>query len=122
MVDHVEREDGNGAWVHELPPAIDAALVAASFKASVGLLKLSTVRHRLAVLSKAHQLKGGDNPVRAAPVGELMRRVRKLYASRGLTATSQPALTRPPLEAMLATCTDGLIGLRDRALLLEIRR
>jgi integrase len=28
------------------------------------------------------------------------------------------ALTKAPLEAMLATCTDGLIGLRDRALLL----
>ncbi|GFE83412.1 integrase [Steroidobacter agaridevorans] len=118
VVDHVEREDANGAFVHELSPAIDAALVAAGFKASLGLLKLSTVRHRLAVLSKAHQLKALDNPVRAAPVVELVRRVRKLYASRGRTATSQPALTRPPLEAMLATCTDGLIGLRDRALLL----
>lgn len=29
-----------------------------------------------------------------------------------------PALTRDPLEALLATCTDGLIGIRDRALLL----
>lgn len=118
VIDHVEREDAKGALVHELPPAIDAALVAAGFKASAGLLKLSTVRHRLAVLSKAHQLRGGDNPVRAAPVGELMRRVSKLYASRGLATKSQPALTRPPLEAMLATCTDGLIGVRDRAVLL----
>lgn len=118
VVDHVEREDQNGALVHELPPAIDAALVAAGFKAAVGLLKLSTVRHRLAVLSKAHQLHGGDNPARAPQVTDLMRRVRKLYASRGLSSTSQPALTRPPLEAMLATCTDGLLGLRDRAILL----
>lgn len=118
LVDHVEREDANGTLVHDLPPAIDAALVAAGFKATLGLLKLSTVRHRLAVLSKAHQLHGGDNPVRGGPVTELLRRVRKLYASRGLTATAQPALTRPPLEAMLATCTDGLLGLRDRALLL----
>lgn len=29
LVDHVEREDANDALVHELPPAIDAALVAA---------------------------------------------------------------------------------------------
>jgi hypothetical protein len=27
----------------------------------------------------------------------------------------KPALTKAPLEALLATCTDGLIGLRDRA-------
>ena len=46
-----------------------------------------------------------------------MRRIRRAYAARGVRPASKTALTKDPLEAMLATCTDGLIGLRDRALL-----
>jgi integrase len=36
----------------------------------------------------------------------------------GVRPTRKTALTKDPLAAMLATCTDGLIGVRDRALLL----
>jgi integrase len=43
---------------------------------------------------------------------------RRAYAARGALPARKPALTKAPLEALLATCTDGLIGLRDRALLL----
>jgi hypothetical protein len=51
-------------------------------------------------------------------VGELVRRIRRAYVARGVRpAAKAAALTRDPLEAMLATCTDGLTGLRDRALL-----
>ena len=35
-----------------------------------------------------------------------------------LPGAAKAALTRDPLEVMLANCTDGLIGVRDRALLL----
>lgn len=118
VIDHVQRVGGEGALLHDLPPAIDAALVEAGFKAKLGAPKLSTVEHRLAVLSKAHQLKELANPLRATEVQELLRRVRRAYATRGARATPKPALTRSPLEAMLATGADGLIGVRDRALLL----
>lgn len=70
------------------------------------------------MLSKAHQLKEFANPVRATDVQELLRRVRRAYASRGVRATPKPALVHAPLDALLATCTDGLLGVRDRALLL----
>src|SRR4051794_15761049 len=43
--------------------------------------------------------------------------VRRAYAARGERPASKTALTKDPLEGMLATCTDGLIGIRDRALL-----
>ncbi len=117
LVDHVERVD-DGRRLHDLPPAIDAALVAAGFKAQLGAPKLATVTHRLAVLSKAHTLKSHANPVRAPEVQELLRRVRRAQAQRGELPKAKRALTRDPLEAMLATCTDGLTGVRDRALLL----
>jgi len=118
IVDHVARLNGEGALRYDLPPAIDAGLVEAGFKGKLGAPKLKTVEHRLAVLSKAHQLKDLANPLRAMEVQELLRRVRRAYATRGAHATPKPALTRSPLEALLATCSDGLIGVRDRALLL----
>ena len=117
VVDHVERVEG-GVRAHDLPPAIDAALVTAGFKDHPGPPKLSTVTHRLSVLSKAHMLKSQPNPVRAPEVQELIRRVRRAHAQRGDLPRPKQALTKDPLEAMLATCTDGLLGLRDRALLL----
>jgi site-specific recombinase XerC len=78
---------------------------------------LNTVLHRLSVLSKAHQMRDVGNPTKNPAVQELVRRIRRAYAQRGVTATSKTALTRTPLESMFATCTDGLIGIRDRALL-----
>lgn len=46
---------------------------------------------------------------------ELLRRIRRGYVARGVPPAPETALTREPL---LAPCTDGLTGLRDRALLL----
>jgi integrase len=118
IVDHVERVLDSGARAHDLPPAIDDALVRAGFKGSAGVPKLATVMHRLSVLSKAHTLREQPNPVRDIQVQELVRRVRRAHAQRGELSTPRQALTKDPLEAMLATCSDGLIGIRDRALLL----
>ncbi len=117
VVDHVERVEGS-ARAHDLPPAIDAALVSAGFKDRIGPPKLATVILRLSVLSKAHTLQSQPNPVRAPEVQELIRRVRRAHAKRGELPKPKQALTKDPLEAMLATCNDGLIGARDRALLL----
>jgi len=117
IVDHVARATPTGL-IHELPPAIDAALVEAGFKGKLGAPALNTVRHRLAVLSKAHTLRGVADPCRAAAVRELLTGTRKAYAQRGALPQPKAALTRDPLEALLATCDDSLRGLRDRALLL----
>lgn len=118
LVDHVQRTAEDGSLAHDLPPAIDQALVAGGFKGSLGAPALNTVLHRLSVLSKAHQMRDVVNPTRDPTVQELMRRVRRAYAARGERPDRKTALTRDPLEAMLATCTDGLVGIRDRALLL----
>lgn len=118
LVDHVERSTDEGALVHDLPAAIDEALVTGGFKGAVGAPALNTVMHRLSVLSKAHQLREVPNPTRDPAVQELVKRIRRAYAGRGVRPARKTALTKTPLEALLATCTDDLVGIRDRALLL----
>ncbi len=117
IVDHAQRPTAEGLS-GELPAVLDQALVHAGLKARPGPLALATLEHRLSVLSKVHRLQGPSNPCQAAEVRELMSRVRRVYAQRGERSQPKPALTREPLEALLATCDHSLIGVRDRALLL----
>jgi len=117
IADHVEHMEGQ-ALMHDLPAEIDAALVAAKVKRRTGPFKLATVRHRLAVLSEAHETRSLPNPCRSRAVQTVLERTRSAYAKRGVRAGRKDALTREPLEQLLATCDDSLAGLRDRALLL----
>ncbi len=125
IVDHAARkadaEGGEGSatgLVTELPPEIDQALVANGYKARLGVPALNTLVHRVAVLSKAHQLARESNPCGDALVRELLGRTRRAYAQRGARPHKQRALTKDPLQAVLATCDETLRGKRDRALLL----
>jgi hypothetical protein len=71
IADHVEHATPDGL-THDLPPEVDAALVTARVKARPGPLSLATVRHRLAVLSEAHETKGLANPCRSRAVQTLL--------------------------------------------------
>lgn len=117
IADHVEHVTNQGL-AHDLPANVDAALVAAKVKRKSGPFKLATVRHRLAVLSEAHETQDLPNPCRSRAVQMLLERVRSAYAKRGDRPARKDALTKEPLEQLLSTCDDSLIGLRDRALLL----
>jgi integrase len=127
IVDHAERladnDDGPAATgrpahlVHDLPEQIDRLLVATRFKGKLGALALSTLVHRVSVLSTAHQLRELDNPCAYPAVRELIRMVRTSYARRQVRPRQQIALTRDPLEAILRTCDESPRGVRDRALL-----
>jgi integrase len=117
IIDHVERSAEDGL-VYELPEAIDALLVSQGFKGRLGPLALNTVGHRLAVLSKLHALHAQPNPCRIETVRDLLAKTRRAYAKRGAFAQRKTALTREPLDALLATCEPSLRGIRDRALLL----
>ena len=124
VVDHLERAAERSAHstrptelVHDLPPAIDAALIAGGYKHKAGPLSLATVLHRLSVLSKAHAMKKAKNPLEDPGVREFLRRVRRGYALRQVPQRRMTALTRSPLERLLATCKADLRGVRDRALL-----
>ncbi len=117
IVDHAERSTASGLK-HELPDDIDKALVDARYKGKLGPMALNTLVHRLAVLSKVHQVQQAKNPCAEPKVRELLARTRKAYAKRGVRPQKKDALTKDPLQAVLATCDDSLRGVRDRALLL----
>ncbi|MDN4592175.1 integrase [Xenophilus aerolatus] len=117
--------------VTELPADVDEALVRNGYKAKLGPPALNTLVHRVAVLSKAHQMarsgaaggtvsRDGDvaNPCADELVRELLARTRRAYAQRGARPKRQRALTKDPLQLLLATCDESLKGKRDRALLL----
>ena len=117
VVDHLARRGKTGlAW--ELPPALDAQLIAAGLKQKPGAFKLSTVVHRVAVLSAAHQAHKAANPCEAPAVRQLLKRGRRASVKRGERPHKKTAITRAELEALLATCDDSLEGRRDAALLL----
>ena len=117
MLDHLGRTH-RGKVICELPGTLDEVLVSTGLKGKPGPLALNTVEHRLAVLSKIHQLKRLLNPCDDPAVKQLLKRARRAHAKRGALPHSKMAATKEPLEAMLATCGDDLVGIRDRALLL----
>lgn len=118
VLDHLARPLADGTWAHLLPPAIDAALVAARVKGGQGALAFNTVSHRLSVLGKWHRLNGWDNPCEEPAVKALLRDARKAQSRQGVTVRKKTAIVLEPLQALLATCSDGVRGVRDRALLL----
>ncbi|MBD9581371.1 site-specific integrase [Delftia sp. DLF01] len=117
IIDHAQRQTGAGL-ASEMPAHMDRALIEAGYKAREGPLSHNTLVHRMAVLSKAHQVHGLPNPCQDGAVRELMSRTRKAYARRGEQPAKKDALTRDLLEQLLDTCDDSLRGRRDRALLL----
>ncbi|MVW85778.1 integrase [Pseudomonas sp. PB101] len=118
VLDHLARPLEQGGWAHLLPPSIDVALVAGRVKAKLGPLAFNTVSHRLAVLGKWHRLSGWDNPCEEPALKTLLREARKAQSRQGVNVRKKTAVVLEPLQAMLATCDDGVRGLRDRALLL----
>lgn len=118
IVDHVERSTTDDGLRCELPEAVDQQLIDTGLKRDLGAPKLNTTLLRLTVLSKAHRLKQLSNALEDARVRELIKRVRRGYAARGERPRKKQAVAKDLLQAMLGTCDDSLIGVRDRALLL----
>lgn len=118
VLDHLARPLADGTWTHLLPPSIDAALVTARVKAKLGPLAFNTVSHRLAVLGKWHRINEWDSPCEASALKALLREARKAQSRQGISVRKKTAMVLEPLQALLATCDDGVRVLRDRALLL----
>lgn len=117
ILDHVERTQAEGLK-SELPAAIEQRLRLEGVKAGVGAPALSTLTHRIAVLSRLHEAERYPNPCRDPAIRALLSAARRAQAKRGVRPRKKDALTRDHLEALLATCESSLTGRRDRALLL----
>lgn len=118
VLDHLARPLPDGGWAHLLPLTVDTALLAAKVKSKAGALAFNTVSHRLAVLSKWHQINQWPSPTETSEVKTLLREARKAQSRHGIQVRKKTAVVLEPLQALLATCTDGVRGVRDRALLL----
>jgi site-specific recombinase XerD len=108
-----------GAWcsdrgVASLPATAETVAAFLAFEAGRGV-KPSTISRRVAAILYAHKLAGHESPTGSEVVKATMRGIRR---SVGTAATRKAPATADKVCAMAANMPNGLIGLRDRALLL----
>lgn len=77
--------------------------------------KPSTITRRLSAISQAHQVAGMQSPTRSAPVRAVMAGIRRV---KGTAAAAKAPTLTDDIRAMVAHLPAGLLGARDRALLL----
>lgn len=91
---HTQAEASVRALLKEGESANTARSYASALRywAAPGAPALNTVLHRLSVLSKAYQMRDVPNPTRDAGVQELVRRIRRAYAARGVRPAAKSLL------------------------------
>ena len=98
-----------------VPIEIDQLLVEQNFKQALGTHKMTTVKRRVASLSIHLQRMKLSNPCHDPEVKKLLEKLTKKYSE---SKRKGRAITLDVLNAMIETCGDDLIGIRDKALLL----
>ena len=100
--------------VQPLPASSETVALYLTALAQAGR-KVSTLELALAAVSQAHKAAGFDSPRPSAVVHEVMRGIRRTL---GVAPRQAAPVLVSDLRAMLHALPDGLLGLRDRALLL----
>jgi integrase len=77
--------------------------------------KVATLTRRLSAISQAHQMAGHEPPTTGAAVRTVMAGIRR---TKGTAPTTKAAALTDDIRAMVAALPVGLLGVRDRALLL----
>jgi site-specific recombinase XerD len=77
--------------------------------------KPGTLTRRISAISQAHQIAGLESPSTSAKVRLVMAGIRR---SKGTAQAAKSPVLVPDLRKMMAEMPDGLLGIRDRALLL----
>lgn len=93
------------------PPETVAAYIAEC----AGWLKVGSIQRRLNAIAEAHKAMGADSPTPAGIVRATLKGIRRTL---GTAATQKAAAITADILAMLEAADAGLIGLRDRALVL----
>jgi integrase len=96
-----------------LPASPDT--VAAYIAECAGRLKVGSIQRRLNAIAEAHKAAGTESPTHTAVVRNTMKGIRRTMGTA--PAQKAPALT-PDIRAMVDAADPGLIGGRDRALIL----
>lgn len=108
-----------GVWcsdrgVAALPATAETVAAFLASEAGRGV-KTSTIGRRVAAILYAHKLAGHESPTNSEAVKATMRGIRR---SIGTAPTRKAPATADKVRAMVANMPSGLIGMRDRALLL----
>ncbi|WP_225025965.1 tyrosine-type recombinase/integrase [Xinfangfangia pollutisoli] len=100
-------------------PAQDCArgLIALGLRLSLACPAPATLDRRIASWQAFHRMRGLASPFAAPLVQQARQKARRANAAPRRPRSPRP-ITRPVLEALLASCDDSHRGLRDRALLM----
>jgi integrase len=77
--------------------------------------KASTITRRVSAISQAHQAAGHESPTKTAPVRAVLRGIRRTL---GVAPQAKTPVLIEDLRLMVGALPEGLLGIRDRALLL----
>ena len=96
-----------------LPAAADA--VAAYIAECAGHLKPGSIQRRLNAIAEAHKAAGIESPTHAAIVRNMLKGIRRTL---GTAPAQKTATLTDDIRAMIDATDAGIIGVRDRALIL----
>jgi integrase len=101
---------------HAVCPLPASPEVVASYIAEcAGRLKVGTIQRRLNAIAEAHKAVGLESPAASGMVRNTLKGIRR---SLGTAPAQKAAALTDDIRAMVGVADDGLIGLRDRALIL----
>jgi site-specific recombinase XerD len=80
-----------------------------------GHLKAGSIQRRLNAIAEAHKATGAESPARDATVTNTMKGIRRTL---GTAPVQKAAALTEDIKAMVAATDQGIIGARDRALIL----
>jgi integrase len=106
------------AWceVHSLCPLPAIAETVAAYVAECAShLKVGSIQRRLNAIAEAHKAVGLESPIHSAIVANTMKGIRR---SLGTAPAQKAAALTADIQAMLDATDAGIIGARDRALIL----
>jgi site-specific recombinase XerD len=101
---------------HELRPLPASPEVVAAYIAEcAGRLKFGSIQRRLNAIAEAHKAMGLDSPTSSGMVRNTLKGIKRTI---GVAAVQKAAALTDDIRAMVAVTDAGLIGARDRALIL----
>ena len=99
----------------QLPLPASAETVAAYIAECAGRLKVGSIQRRLNAIAEAHKAVGVDSPTSSGMMRNTLKGIRRTLGTASIQKA--PALTAD-IRAMVDATNAGLIGLRDRAIVL----